>query len=61
MKDRISLSNELESITFKKGHSYGDEWESLHQPSNTGETDWTTNEVNDKVAELKEKGWKEKL
>jgi len=55
---KVKLYRELESITFEKNHSEGDEWRSLHQPSNAGSTDWTTKEVENKVADLESKGWK---
>ena len=53
----IKLSKQLESITFEKNHSEGDEWRARHQPSNTGSTDWTTEDVEKKVEELRKKGW----
>ena len=57
---KIKLISHGETVEFVKAHSEADEWKAISS-AGTQTTGWTTEEVEKKVEELKQKGFEEAI
>mgnify|MGYP000978960220 CR=1 FL=1 len=58
--ESIILASHGETIIFEQNHSQADEWRVRSSRNNGGRTNLTTEEVEEQVKYLKEKGFEQK-